>query len=99
MEIEKTIIRKEVIKGTLGKPRFEMSNEGDGYHGRILFPVLERELMKGSIEVKITADEWNAFWSNFNNGKYLIEQLKEKHDLTNLEIPADIEDWFVNQAE
>lgn len=96
MEIETKIVTEEVIKGTLGKPRFEMWNNGDGYEGRVIFPILVSDLKANEIEVKIPTEEWNTFWANFSNGKYLIETLKREYDLSTLVIPNDIESWFSN---
>jgi hypothetical protein len=96
MEIETTITTEEVIQGEIGKPRFEMWNDGSGYQGRILFTIARNGLPSNDIEVKISTIEWNDFWSKFSSGKYLIELLKAEYDLSTLVIPNDIETWFSN---
>ena len=95
MEIQTTITTEQVIKGTLGKPRFGMhTNIDQQYWGVVTFPV-----SGGSeLQVEIKPEEWNEFWSNFSSGKYLIERLKTEYDLSTLVIPNDIEEWFVNMV-
>lgn len=96
MQIE-TII-KEVIHGELGKPTFIMRPMLDKYTAIITFPVLKDGVSFRTLTTQITEKKWNAFWSQFNDGRHLIEKLQEKYDLSTLVIPDDIEDWFVNMV-
>lgn len=42
-----------------------------------------------------SGEEFNTFWSDFNSGKYLYEQLVEKQEL-DVTVPSSIEESFEN---
>lgn len=95
MEIDTTIVTEHIVKGILLKPTFIMSVDGQQrYSGKVIFPVSNGT----ELVVEIKPEEWNTFWSNFSNGKYLLEVLKAEYDLSTLVIPSDIETWFNNMV-
>lgn len=42
-----------------------------------------------------SGEDYNTFWSNFNTGKFLYDELKVKENL-NVDIPLEVENDFVN---
>ena len=100
IDITQTTIKR--IKGTLGKPFFSMEPSANQYSGTIIFPVTTTNegmvlgFTTDSMTVVIKPQDWNVFWAQFNNGKFLIETLKAQYDITDLIIPTDIETWFTN---
>lgn len=93
MEIETTITTEKVVSGTLLKPTFIMSTNGNQeYYGKVSFPVSTGD----ELIIDIPPEDWNNFWTNFNNGKYLLELVKAKYNLDTLVIPENIETWFSN---
>lgn len=98
MDIE--IIETTVIQGKLSKPSVSFSPNGENkYEAIVTFTVTnENSTLEGStiLTVHISTEEWNAFWLGFNNGRFLLEKLQEKYNLSNLQIPENIEDWYVN---
>lgn len=41
-------------------------------------------------------EEYNEFWSNFNNGKFLYEELVKNEE--EIEIPDEVESEFLNET-
>lgn len=92
-----TITQTKNIVGTLGKPDFIMKSINDKYSATISFPIVTTgEFTNERVVCKITSENWNTFWSLFNNGKFLVDTLKVQQNMSNLIIPNDIESWFVN---
>lgn len=93
-----SITQTKNIVGTLGKPDFVMKSVNNNYSATISFPIIttNNEFTNERIVCKITSENWNTFWSLFNNGKYLVDTLKAQQNMPNLVIPSDIETWFTN---
>lgn len=61
---------------------------------RVAFNVLDQDDNIVKSELLIYAGEdFNTFWSNFNSGKFLYEELVKGSDI---EVPAEVEDEFLN---
>lgn len=59
----------------------------------VLCPVSQKVLKEEVIEY--SGEEYNEFWSNFNNGKFLYEELVKNEE--DIEVPDEVEDDFINQ--
>lgn len=59
----------------------------------ILCPVSGRKI-KDEVLV-YEGEDYNTFWTNFNSGTYLYQELTK--DLEGFELPEDIEDDFINE--
>lgn len=95
------IITTEISKkyeGELGKPTIHFQPNANGiYMGTITFPLLgPNRILKGTMILEYPSAEWNDFWQAFNTVTFLIQQLIAKYDLTDVEIPDNIESWFLN---
>ena len=95
------IINEPIILTESQKKKFHsvyIENLGEKLMAKVIFHVVcpvSGSFIKEEV-LTYTGEEYNRFWENFNNGKFLYEELVGNEEIT---IPDEIEYEFINGSE